>query len=498
LSAIKNNVPPLFEDASEDSAFGHSLGDVVDLETHSKMLQEYHLQTVGFQRVLVVQPYARTGSQAVVNTRREYLLDETLGLMDTLGWNVVDTITLNLNESLQRSTLLGPGQLENIKAIIEKIENPEEGKSEPPRGGSYITSVFISTFRLTPGQVAQIEEVVGKPVLDRYNVVLQIFKLHATSREAKLQVQLAEIPYLRARLDGDHELELLRKHSKGRMGEDFFIKQRTTLARREKRIKSELQKLVVHRATIRKQRQKLSIPSIAIVGYTNAGKTSLIKAITGENRLKPLNKLFATLDVTVHGFELPSKVKSLFVDTVGFISDIPTTLIASFNSTLEDALMADVLVHVRDMSNPDHVAQDENVIETLERINVPPHLMKNMIVVGNKIDLLDPHDWKLIKDDGIIPVSCKAGYGLNYLLDKIDKAVLTAKGKQRMVIKVPVAGGAELEWLRKNATVSSVEMDQSDGGTEEHWNVAVLINDIEFSRFKKKFLGKRGIIENSF
>ena len=119
--------------------------------------------------------------------------------------------------------------------------------------------------------------------------------------------------------------------------------------------------------------------------------------MTGEPRLQPLNKLFATLDVTVHGIDLPSKTKALFVDTVGFISDIPTCMISSFNSTLEDALLADVLVHVRDMSNPDHVAQNENVLETLERINTPQHLIENMIVLGNKIDLIDPEDWQQIK-----------------------------------------------------------------------------------------------------
>merc|ERR1712168_282219 len=129
------------------------------------------------------------------------------------------------------------------------------------------------------------------------------------------------------------------------------------LAKRERRIKKEIEGQGQHRLNIRRRRKKMHLPSVAVVGYTNAGKTSLIKALTGEDRLRPLNKLFATLDVTAHGLALPSNIDALLVDTVGFISDIPTSLIASFNSTLEDALGADVLIHVRDVSNPDHFAQ---------------------------------------------------------------------------------------------------------------------------------------------
>ena len=284
----------MFEDGSEDSVFGQNIEQIVDLETHSKMLQEYNLQALDTQRLLVIQPYFRSGGFSRDNTRKEYILDETLGLVETLGWTVVDKVTMNVNEaaiSHAKSTFFGSGQLENIKQIVDKIEGVSGGEDED-RKPSFISSVFISTFQLTPAQMSNIEEAVGKPVLDRYNIVLQIFKRHATTRESKLQVQLAEIPYLKSRLEGDHEIELLNKHSKARKGEEFFTKQRMTLLRREKRIRSELKEVIKHRATLRKQRIKLRVPSVAVVGYTNAGKTSLIKVSITFCDSKPKNGMY--------------------------------------------------------------------------------------------------------------------------------------------------------------------------------------------------------------
>merc|ERR550534_833469 len=132
------------------------------------------------------------------------------------------------------------------------------------------------------------------------------------------------------------------------------------------------------------------------------------------------------------------------------------------------------------MSNPDHVAQDQNVLETLNRIDMSQTLLDNMIVVGNKIDLVRPEDWPAIKADGLVPISCEAGYGLTYLLDRIDEAVIRAQGKRRMVVKIRIGANDELAWLRKWTSVTSVD-DDGDG----HWNVATLINQMEFNQFKK-------------
>ena len=163
------------------------------------------------------------------------------------------------------------------------------------------------------------------------------------------------------------------------------------------------------RDLLRRRRKDLRFQTVAVVGYTNCGKTSLIKALTGDESMSPRDQLFATLDVTVHEAVMPSNLSALFVDTVGFISDIPTNLIASFSATLEDAATADVLIHVRDISNPDHEMQSNNVLGTLRRLGVPENKIDSMITLGNKIDLVAPTEWKVMRDRNLIPVSATEG-----------------------------------------------------------------------------------------
>lgn len=168
------------------------------------------------------------------------------------------------------------------------------------------------------------------PVMDRFSVVIQILRLHATSHEAKLQVALAEIPYIWRQLGSQDEV------NRSKLSDS----QRLILRNREKHIKTELENVRSHRRTIRKRRMQKKFPIIAVVGYTNAGKTSLIKALTNELTMQPRNQLFATLDITAHGGILPCKLHVIYMDTIGFMSDIPTGLIECFVATLEDAMLA--------------------------------------------------------------------------------------------------------------------------------------------------------------
>lgn len=218
---------------------------------------------------------------------------------------------------------------------------------------------------------------------------------------------------------------------------------------------------------MRKNRIRNGTPVVAIVGYTNCGKTSLIQALTKSSKLSPEDKLFATLDVTVHGMKLNCNVPILLVDTVGFMGNIPTELIKSFASTLEDALLADVIVHIRDLSHPNHVEQNEKVMETLESFLVhetKEELKERMIVVVNKIDKLahDPDEIRMAsKVTKALPISALEGYGLEILKNKLEKLVLEKTQRQKMTFRVKT-GSEKFKWLIRHLNVYNITVDPKD------------------------------------
>lgn len=444
-----------------------------DMEMHNNLLQQYNLRALDSQHLLVIQPYYHHSHVlARRNTNEDLMMAETLGLVKTLDWKVVDALTIGL-KTVHTKSFFGTGKIAELKGHISQLESKT----------SFVTGIFVSTYKLTSSQRFHIEEVLDKPVLDRYNVILQIFQRHARTKEAKLQVKLAELPYLKQRLLGDHDVERDSKHSKHRMGENWFDQQRMVLARREKKIKMALGKIKEQRSLMRKNRERLHWPTVAVVGYTNCGKTSLIKAVTGTHKLEPKDHLFATLDVTVHPTVLPSQLNTLMIDTVGFISDIPTDLIASFNATLEDAAMADLLIHVRDVSNPDHVQQNEKVLATLANLNVEQKVLDSMITVGNKVDLIPPEDWKSIEEDGMIPISCVEGRGLESLMQQVDSFLIESTGRRQVTLRVPT-GSKEYFYLRQNVAVSSIDIDEED---QNYSLVHALLLNLELKQFEKRF-----------
>lgn len=200
-----------------------------------------------------------------------------------------------------------------------------------------ISAVFVSVSKLSQAQKVHLEFVFGVPVMDRFSIVIQILNAHATSREAKLQIALAEMPYIWHQL-GTEDSALSRSK--------LTDSQRMMLRTRERRIKNELEHIREHRKKVRTRRLNKEYPVVAVVGYTNAGKTSLIKALTNQEKLEPKNKLFATLDVTAHAGRLPCNLQVIYIDTIGFMSDIPTDLIECFITTLEDAMMAVSIFYV--------------------------------------------------------------------------------------------------------------------------------------------------------
>lgn len=245
----------------------------------------------------------------------EEQLGEAKALIDTLSsWGVEETISIPL-ESMDKKTLFKSGSLEKLRHNIRRHGN--------------VNAVFINLGTLKKAQIINLEKEFGVPIIDRYKVVMHILKQHASTKHAKLQVALAELYYLQRTVFNEMNVGKVERE-----------KLKMMFQNREQKLKNAIKDLRAERALLRSKRQKIEYPIVAVVGYTNAGKTSLIKALTGEERLKPRNQLFATLDVTMHEGLLPSGLKVLYVDTVGFISDIPTDLIECFVATLEDAILA--------------------------------------------------------------------------------------------------------------------------------------------------------------
>lgn len=242
-----------------------------EAEQYGMLLQQYQLQLLDSQQVFVVQPwYHHLHPMAKTHTSKDLMMAESLGLVQTLGWKTVHELVLNIHHDKPE---FGIGQLENLKDKIDEIESKK---------GVYVSSVFYSSYQISSKNRILAESILEKPMLDRYSVILQVFRKHAATKEAKLQVQLAEIPYLKSRLVMDLQVENESKHSKHRKGQEYFDKQRLALNRREKKIKADLEKVKAQRTILRSNRQRGKLPSVAVIGYTNAGKTSLIKALTGK------------------------------------------------------------------------------------------------------------------------------------------------------------------------------------------------------------------------
>ena len=297
---------------------------------------------------------------------------------------------------------------------------------------------------------------------------------------------LAEIPYLKNRLMIEHEYERGNKHSGARLGEQHYDIQKFILRKVEGSIKKKIDQIKDQRQKLRSSRRDSDISTVAVIGYTNCGKTSLINCLTGDSKMEPRNKLFATLDVTCHGTKLPgSNMDTVFIDTVGFISDIPTPLIASFSATLEDALSADLILHVADFSHPDHEHQRRQVLETLKKFKVKIADNK-MLSVGNKIDLIPSEKWPKVMSQGYLPISAVRGFGLEHLVNKIEQQLIISTDRVQLRMRLR-PGSEEWDWLRKNSSFGSSEID----GDTNYNIVNVVISKHLLDKFKAKFLRKR-------
>lgn len=338
----------------------------------------------------------------------EQSLDELCELASTAGAVTVARVIQNL-DNFNPATYIGKGKIDEIKELV--IE--------------YDATGIICDDELSPAQMNNLSDALEIKVMDRTLLILDIFAARANTNEGKIQVELAQLRYRSSRLSGlGNALSRLGGGIGTRgPGETKLEMDRRIIHERIGQLKHELEAVVTHRELTRSQRNRSNIPVVAIVGYTNAGKSTLLNTLTGAGILAE-NKLFATLDPTTRGLELESGQQILLTDTVGFISKLPHHLVEAFKSTLEEAVYADIILHVVDASNPAMDSQMYVVYDTLEKLGAGD---KPIITAFNKIEIAGNKVLKDFKADKTVNISALHGDGLTELKDTIEEVLRESK-----------------------------------------------------------------------
>jgi GTP-binding protein HflX len=386
------------------------------------------------------QPDRADGTRAA-----EARLAEAVGLAASIGLLVVHTSIIRLR-ARRPATLLGSGQME-----VEKLAMRAEG-----------VAVAIVDAALSPVQQRNLERGWDVKVIDRTGLILDIFGERAATKEGTLQVELAHLEYQRSRLVRSWtHLERQRGGFGflGGPGETQIEADRRLITDRIVRLKRELEQVRRTRGLHREARRRVPFPVVALVGYTNAGKSTLFNALTGAD-VTAKDQLFATLDPTMRGLALPSGRRCILSDTVGFISELPTQLVEAFRATLEEVAQADLIVHVRDAAHPDTEAQRADVLGVLEGMTKDGVLDSDWrdrtVEVLNKADLLGGVDAVDLRP-GLVAVSAMTGEGLPALLRVLDARI--AAGMEQAEYDIPHAHGARLAWLYAHGEVVGREDD---------------------------------------
>ncbi|HXA42649.1 MAG TPA: GTPase HflX [Candidatus Solibacter sp.] len=348
------------------------------------------------------------GLPGVSGTKLEEQMAELAELAVTAGAEVVGSDVQHL-ERANPTTIFGKGKVDELKSL---------------KGDLDFTTV-ITNDELAPRQQRNLEDAMNMKVLDRTELILDIFARHARSHEGRLQVEAAQLRHLLPRLAGGRNLSRLGGGIGTRgPGEQKLEVDRRRIRHRISQLKAEIAKLEKSRGLHRQARRRAEVPVVAVVGYTNSGKSTLMNALTGAGVLEA-DQLFATLDPTTRAVELPDGRRVLLTDTVGFIQKLPTDLVAAFRATLEEVTEADLILHVLDASHPamrDHFDATNDVLDDLEAMDKP------LVLAFNKCDLLDAGTVAMIRRRGdwspyeeVVPISARTGLGLPGLLEAIER-----------------------------------------------------------------------------
>jgi len=370
----------------------------------------------------------------------QFSAEESLAELRTLALSAGAEVSgefLQYRDRPDPATLIGKGKLEEIAGAAASVT----------------ADLLIFDHDLSASQQRNIEQVVNIRVIDRTQLILDIFARHARTREGQLQVELAQLEYMLPRLGGRGiEMSQLGGGIGTRgPGETQLETDRRKIYRRVRHVKEQIENVRRIRAQQRRRRESVPVATVALVGYTNAGKSTLFNALTQAAVLES-PKMFATLDPTIRGVTLPSKRKILFSDTVGFIRNLPHTLVSAFRATLEEVQRAALILHVSDASSLLSVEQDAQVEKVLKELEADT---KPRLRVMNKIDLIPPKERESLRDDATtVYVSAAKGIGMTTLLDRIDQS-LSEDAISRIRLRIPQKEGKTLAMLEAKARIYS-------------------------------------------